>query len=135
VANFAIAKFGFISDVSPKLDFPIYRIGGCRMLKVLCGVLIIAGTYILSKQMFEQSFRTQINFEYKELPWYLRLALIMFGDANSFKSGTIGMPEPYPSPQHFSLKQKCQLIAPFVGFILIVIGTLLTFLVELLTNI
>lgn len=92
--------------------------------KVLCALFVIAGTYILSKQMLDQAFKIQVNFKYKELPFYLRVAIFIFGDKKRFENGKLWAPEEYPSPEHFSSKQKWQLVAPFIGFLLIVIGTI-----------
>ena len=92
--------------------------------KGLCALLVIAGTYILSKQVFDSSFRQEVNFKFRELPWYFQLIIIVFGDKKKYETGQICVEEPFASPTHFPTRKKLQLIAPFAGFILICLGTI-----------
>lgn len=92
--------------------------------KALCGIFVIAGTYILSKELFEHSFKMQVNFQFKDLPLFLQLIIFIFGDKRKFETGQIWMSDPCPSSINFPLHKKMQLIMPFIGFILICLGTL-----------
>lgn len=92
--------------------------------KALCGILVIAGTYILSKQLFEQSIKKPFNFEFKELPWYLQLVIIIFGDKKKYDNKELLMGETYPIHGDFPLRKKLKIIEPFIGFILICLGTI-----------
>ena len=96
--------------------------------KALCGILVITGTYILSKQLFEQSFRKSVNFEFKELPWYLQLVIILFGDKRKYENKELWMGESFPTHEDFPWRKKLKIIGPFIGFILIFLGTMGTLL-------
>jgi len=94
------------------------------MRSILYAVMVIAGTYILSKQIFENSFKRQVNFKFRSLPLSLKIALIIFGDKRRFENGQLWESDYFPSPGNFTWMQKIKLLAPFIGFILICLGTL-----------
>jgi hypothetical protein len=95
------------------------------LYKAIGGLLTILGTYVLSKRLFDQSFRRQINFKFEELPWYLQLVIIIFGDKKKYKNKELWNNDFYPFPGHFPLSEKLKILAPFIGFILICLGTLI----------
>ena len=100
---------------------------GCNMifrLKTLCALFVIAGTYILSKQLFEHSFKQPVNFKFSELPLSLKLVIIVFGDKRKFENRELWMGEMFPIPGSFPWRKKLKITEPFIGFILICLGTI-----------
>lgn len=97
-------------------------------MKLFAAVLIISGTYLLSKRIFENSFQEQIRFTFSELPLSFKIALYVFGDKEKFENKQLWNREPFPIPGNFNCKQKFWLLAPFIGFILICLGTFMSIL-------
>lgn len=89
-------------------------------------IFIIIGTYILSREMFRASAQRLSNFDFKKnLPLRFKIVLRIFGYKRKFENKELWGINFYPSPEHFSKQQKREILMPFIGFILICIGTLL----------
>lgn len=95
------------------------------MWRILQGLFIIAGTYILSRDVFVYTFRKAINFQFRELPLSWKLALIVLWKKGKFYRKELWNCEGYPSPEALNRQEKIKFITPFIGFILISIGTIL----------
>ena len=92
--------------------------------KALCGIFVITGTYILSKQLFEHSFKQPVNFEFKELPMFLQVVIILFGEKAKYENKELWMGETYPMHGNFPWSKKLKIMEPFIGFVFICLGTI-----------
>jgi len=93
---------------------------------ILSLIFVMAGTYLLSMSLFGQTTKRLINFDYKELPWYLKIIIYVFGYKKDFLNKTLWAPDYLPSHHNFVLKDKLRIIAPFLGFLFIVAGAILS---------
>lgn len=91
---------------------------------IVCGLFIIAGTYILSQQVFEQIFKEWINFRFRDLPLSWKLVLLLFCEKRKFDNKELWQSEGAPLPENITVHQKIKFIMPFIGFVLICIGTI-----------
>lgn len=94
------------------------------MLKIVCGIFVLVGTYILSKGVFEGAVKRQVNLNFKELPWYVKAAIILFGYRHAYINKALWEEKAYPSLSDFSIQQRVEAVGPFVGFLLISVGTI-----------
>jgi len=95
-----------------------------KLYRVLFGFLIISGTYLLSKQVFEQPFKKGINFSFEKLPIFIKIALKLFGDVKKYKNKTLWSEKAFPAGDKFPSQEQTEILTPFIGFILLCIGTL-----------
>ena len=99
--------------------------------KLIPALLIIAGTYLLSRSLFKASIQRLGNFTYgpnrSKLPFVIRFVIVAFGFRRAFYDGTIWQVDPFPSPsEEFSGKKIYEIGEPFIGFALISTGTILS---------
>ena len=95
------------------------------VLKGFCAFLVVAGTFLLSRSLFTQRFQMLINIRYHTLPWYLRI--LVFGYKRKYETMELWSGEEgrFPtSAEGFPFDMKLRIIEPFLGFMLIVSGTL-----------
>ncbi|HUU49546.1 MAG TPA: hypothetical protein VMW81_01145 [Nitrospinota bacterium] len=94
-------------------------------MEILGGFFIIAGTYILSRNLFEISIQKLLNFhsEFQQLPWYIKCIIIIFGYKHRFESMDIWRSEDLPTSNYFPSRKKIHIILPFIGFLLVTAGT------------
>lgn len=98
------------------------------MLKSLCAVLIIVGTYLLSKSLFSYEAKQMLNLPFQKLPFYFKGIISLFGFRRSYKDKSLWEAEYFPDCNYFSLSSQFTILGPFIGFLLIVGGTLLSLL-------
>ena len=67
-------------------------------------LLIVWGTHIISKGLFDHSFKLLINIPYKRLPFLLKIVLWFFGDHKRFKNRELWFPEDVPILNNFPFK-------------------------------
>ncbi len=103
------------------------------MLKIICALLIIAGTYLLSKSVFINETKRMVHLKYQNLPFYLKGIITLFALRKRYKDGSLwdvsSLINYYPAPDCFPWFLKFEIMGPFIGFILIVVGTLLSLLI------
>jgi hypothetical protein len=100
----------------------------CYLLKVFSALLIIAGTFILSLSIFVQNIKFLFNIKYEDLPWYLKMMVFLLCLKKDYESSRLWMlnKDDYaPTKDDFPNKQKFRMLLPFIGFILVAIGTAL----------
>jgi hypothetical protein len=100
----------------------------CYLLKVTSALLIIVGTFILSFSIFLQNIKFLVNIKYNELPLYFKGIISLLFLKKDYKSSRLWMltSEDYaPTKEVFSNKQKVRMLLPFIGFILVAMGTAL----------
>lgn len=96
------------------------------MISAISALCIILGTYILSKQLFEQTIKRALNIPYNELPLHFRAIIIFFGDKKKFINKSFWLTQNLPldtRSDEFKI-----LYEPFRGFIFILIGILIQIL-------
>ena len=100
-------------------------------LIVLSGYFILSGTYILSKNIFDSNIKKLINFAHNQskLPFCIKLVIFIFGYRNALKDINFWNVEYCPTTDSFSYHQKIKIIEPFIGFIFIATGTLISLLI------
>lgn len=101
-----------------------------NILKIISACFVIAGTYILSRGVFEQSVKRQINLEFKDLPWYFKLVIFCFGYKNAYINKTLWGIKAYPSGEKLSFKDGLREIIPFLGFVFVCLGTFLALFIN-----
>lgn len=97
------------------------------MSSFVSGVLVLCGTYLLSKNVFEQSIRRLLNIPYEDLPLLLKIAVVFFGYEKKFKSHILWIDDgkQFPIKDNLNFKLQYELLEPFLGFFLIFIGVLI----------
>ncbi|HLA28472.1 MAG TPA: hypothetical protein VJZ49_11315 [Syntrophales bacterium] len=96
------------------------------MINILSGCFIIAGTFFLSKSIFNHHMKMLVNYVFNrqaKLPVFITLAIFTFGYRNKLKDIKFWDYEHVPSEDAFSFEQQWRILEPFVGFICIFIGT------------
>jgi len=96
-------------------------------ISFISGIFVLSGTYLLSKNVFEQSIQRLINVPYENLPRLVKMAVVFFGYKNRFISQQLwnGSNMQYPMKDNLSFKMQYDLLEPFLGFFLIFIGVLI----------
>jgi len=98
---------------------------------ILSGYFIMSGTFILSRNLFDNNMKRLINLAHNQskLPFFVKLAVFCFGYRKKLTDIEFFDVEHYPTSNNFSYKQILKIIEPFIGFIFILIGTVLSLLI------
>jgi hypothetical protein len=97
-------------------------------MKLVSFFLIISGTYILSRNLFDSNIKMLINFfnSQTKLPFLIKTAILIFGYKNKIKDLKFWDVNYAPTREDFSIEKQLQIIQPFIGFIFILLGTLVS---------
>ena len=97
-------------------------------INILSGYFIIAGTFILSRNIFDSNMKMLINFAHKQskLPFLIKFAITVFGYRTKLIDIDFWDVKYYPTEGDFSYKKQMYIFEPFIGFIFILIGTVLS---------
>jgi len=94
-------------------------------ISILSGYLIIGGTFILSRNIFNNTMKKLINYTHHQskLPFFVKFVIFSFGYSKKIRNINFWNVEYCPTRDDFSYEQQLQILEPFIGFIFIVIGT------------
>lgn len=94
-------------------------------INILSGYFIIAGTFILSRNIFDNTMKKLTNYAHDQskLPFFVKFAILSFGYSKKLTDINFWNVEYCPTRDNFSYEQQLQILEPFIGFIFIVIGT------------
>jgi len=95
-------------------------------MKIISAMFLIVGTYFLSISIFINNIQWLINIKYNDLPWYFKILIVSLCLKEKYISGKLWRANYAPTTDNFSWQQKSSLLQPYVGFIFISIGTLLS---------
>jgi hypothetical protein len=97
-------------------------------LIALKGYLIIGGTFILTRNLFESSVKRLVNFlsNYERIPLLVRLVLVISGYKIALRNIEFWDIQRCPSSDDFPWRLQVEIIEPFIGFLFIAAGTILS---------
>ena len=88
-------------------------------------VLVVLGTWFLSRSVFKASVQRTVNYKMGKLPWLLGSFVFLSGYAKQYKNGELWNSANYPSSDESSLCTQIKIIEPLLGFVFIVAGCVL----------